>query len=514
VALVPLLDLAPPGGGDPRAPTPPPASIQTEQGFLGCVLYDNDVALALSPAPQPHHFFEPFHGKIWEAVCAALRDGRRADPFLLAEEFRSYKAFRQLGGHQYLADLLEKAPAPSAAQDYGAQVIELWARRELMRIGRDLAIAAGSAEQAEGGSGALIADLEKDLLTLSRSDAKLSLLSSAEVAARALAWVDDRSHTQGVFTGLAPLDLQLGPLLAGNLIVIAGRPAMGKSALAGHIALRVAGPRWWWSTDQVVFDVHGQERLVPDPKGVIEINCEMSEDEMGWRHLSDIGFQMFGKDFPTYEDIRNKKVGVTQRDMLEKATAVFAAMPIKSIKRTAIKLSEVRSIVRRQAAEWAREGIDLGLVVVDHGGLVRPDGKVTSRYEAQTEIAQASKTLAGEVLAPVIMLLQLNRDVDKRDDKRPHLEDLRESGEWEQSADAVLLIYRDAYYAEREGEPEGTGDKATEAREKWDRRRRSKIIEIGLGKKRWGKAGRPVEIWGAMGWNALRGTEPPFGDLV
>ena len=507
MALAPSLDLR--GEGSKQEP---PYSLQAEQALLGGLLYDVDAFWTLPPGLTRAHFFEPFHGRLFDEITSAVREGRFVDVVTFAEEFRSVPAFRDLGGLKYLVDLVDNAPPSSSTRGFGDAIVELHGRRTLMEIGKRLIAEASEISASEGGSAALIAGLESDLLSLAQSNRKLELTDAADAAAEVLRWVDDKDGPAGVLTGLPNLDLQLGPLLPGDLILVGGRPSMGKSMLACSIGLRIASPSFWAQHEhEEVFGAAHLSQRTPEPMGVIELNGEMSVPQMARRHMADIGFTLYGEKFPSYKAMRNRAVSYEQRLMMDEAAEIFRSMPIKLLKKTGLKLSELRSIVRRQAAVWLRQGIKVGLVIGDHAGLFQTEGRFTSLYDQQTQLAIGSKELADELECAFMVLKQLSREVEKRDNKRPQLSDLRDSGAWEENADAVLFPYRDAYYARQEKAPD---DKDVVAYDAWDKRRKSKVIEVNVAKLREGEASATVELWGGLAWNAVRPVEPPFGDLI
>jgi replicative DNA helicase len=290
---------------------------------------------------------------------------------------------------------------------------------------------------------------------------------------------------RGVMTGIASLDEELGPMQPGNLIALAGRTSMGKSAAAEVIAYNIA------------------ERGL----GVIQLNGEMTVEEMAERHLADICHRRYGARGPEYRDIRRRRITVDQRSMLGTARDELAEVPLVMLKRTGLKFSQLRSIARRQTAIWARRGITLGALIVDHMGLIRPDHPTRDRYADQTAISNGTKELAEELGCPLIALLQLNRETEKRDDKKPKLSDIRDSGAWEQDADVVIAFYREAYYARQQVEPK----KELEVAE-WLRAKASPSIEAIILKARAGPP-QTVKLWGDVARNAIR-DRAPDGDLL
>jgi replicative DNA helicase len=276
------------------------------------------------------------------------------------------------------------------------------------------------------------------------------------------------------------------------------------SALAGHIGLRIAAPSFWAEAENG-FDTMTGRRVV-DPAGFIEISLEMSVKEMTQRHLSDIGFRLYGPAFPTYEAIASKAISPAQRDMLGEARLVFAAMPVMLLGRAGLKLPAIFSIVRRQKLAWERVGIKTGAAMIDNLGLIKTGTKTSGRYEAQTDISQATKELASETGCPILALVQLSRAVNSRDEKRPTKADLRDSGSIEQDADAIMFPYRESYYADQEQEPDPINE--TVKHGEWSGRKHSLNFEINVAKRRGGKSGGTAKLWGNMAWNAIRAMKP------
>ena len=491
-----------------------PSSIEAEQAVLGILLFDNAAFHRLPANLTPDQFYEPFHGRLFKAISALVRKDYVADLITLGEQFRADPGLKDLGGANYLADLLSHSPPAYNVVDYAAQVVDSATRRAMIRLASDIAAMASATFEDEDGKlldARGIADrFQSSLTQIQINGQRDELTSIGDAAAGVVNYVQDRSAPSGYKTGLAPLDLQLGPLQAGDMILLAGRPSMGKSAVGLSIALGVAAP-------DIAAEINGLDDPGVPGAGVIQIHGEMAwgDADVGGqtvrRHITDLGFHLYGNRFPTYKQIKDKAVSPDQVDMIRNVAARFAKVPIQGLKRTGLRVSTLRSLIRRQAAAWDRIGLPLGLVMIDHVGLLRADGRATGRYEAQTEIAISLKELADEIRAPILALVQLSRGIEQRDDKRPQLSDLRDSGAWEENADAAIFVYRDAYYAQREAEPDTSQMMAWS---EWDRRRRSKDIELILGKLREGEAGNSAKVWGGLAWNAIRGHAPEDGDLL
>jgi replicative DNA helicase len=300
------------------------------------------------------------------------------------------------------------------------------------------------------------------------------------------------SHAAGILTGLEPLDSRLGPMLPGDLIGLAGRPGSGKSAEAAVIGMNVS--------------LTGV--------GVIEIHAEMTVQQAWRRRLTSMAFTLYGSEAPAYSAIRRRTITYDQRKMLDAAREKLRGIPLMAVKRTGMTLGQLWALVARQKALWAKQGIVLGLVTIDHAGLITSGMDHRSRVDEQTAVSNGLKIGAGDHDVATMALLQLNRAVEARDDKRPTLPDLRDSGSWEQDCDTVIGAYREAYYAAREKEPPDKTVKEQATWADWDQRRRSPWIENILLKVREGDIST-AKLWGHMATNAILGSEPSsFGGFL
>lgn len=461
----------------------PPHNVEAEQALLGAIMVDNDVYTAVDGMVSPRDFFEPFHQRLFKAMGEDIRHGRLAEPSLLAQYFLIDPAFAQFGGLAYLADLADKAPPTKQAVHYAKSIRSVALRREVVRIAKEIALRAQTDANADGGQ--MMADLERELLAVRTGKDDLSLLSWSEVSRAVVYGMDKPDDRPLIKLGISKIDKMLGGAEFGDLIVLGARPGMGKSALAGVIARLVA-----------------QQGL-----GVAEINAEMSTMQMGRRHLTDMAFERYGAEAPFYRAIREGTLSDAQRRMIAEIQHETEHLPLRMVKRTGLTLGRVRAMLMRQKMLWETLGIQLRLVIIDHVGLITPDeGASHSRNQDQTIVSGKLKELADELGVVMLALAQLNRNVESRDDKRPMLADLRDSGSWEQDADVVLGVYRDAYYARREREPKGDLKVAD-----WMARCASPIIEaIGL-KVREGDVGT-AKLWASIGHNAIRDHAPDSED--
>lgn len=486
------------------APEDAPSNLEAEQALLGALLFENET-FHLLDGLAPEHFFEPIHGAMFGAIASHARRGVLADPATLKTELERHSAFKDLGGFRYLVDLVDQAPPATSAPAYARVIIEAHQRRQLIKLSSEMGYTLR--REPDVAVAEVIQRVDASLMALQVDAHETKPESAASAAARVIERLESPEKAQqGVLTGLAPLDAITGPWLPDDLILLMGRPSMGKSALAGCIALNVAAP--WLLDENWEPDFDGRELV-----GVMEFNGEMTEEQMVRRHLTDICFRRWGRKAPVYSAIRKREVTPEQVDMLRWAAGQLRRVPLVMRKRSRITLSQLRSAARRQKADWARQGIRLGMLQMDHAGHVRPDERVKDLREANTIVSAGLKELADELKCPVVALNQMSRQSEKRfgAEKRPQLDDIRESGSWEQDADFVIGCYREAYYAQREPEPKGgvTSDDWHD----WDRRRKSKTVEAIVLKAREGEIAT-AELWASIGHNAIRGASPDHGDLI
>lgn len=477
---------------DPReAAEAVPMALEAEQALLGALLFDNAVLADVDGIVAAHTFAEPFHQSLYSAIYEAIGAGRLAEPTSINERFKDDEfvgpAYSSFGGVRYLADLVDRAPPSANAPDYAKLIRETWQRREMIRLAAEVMRRARVDRSVD--AAVIMDEAEKGLLGIQLQARTAVLMTAEEAVDRVIEEYENAEVSAGVLLGIPPLDAEIGGLQPGELWILAGRPSMGKSAIASTAALNVA--------------MHG---FHPDGRrlGWIEINGEMTAAQMMRRHIADHAFTLSPRHAPAYSKVR-KRLPMTDQERAVFYTAAQEIRPLQTlrmVKRTGMTLATLRSMIRRQVAAWDRQGIALGGVSIDHGGLIRVEDARRGRTEAQTEIAIGMKDLADELGVPLLVLLQLNRQVESRDDKHPVLADLRDSGAWEENADGVIGVYRDAYYASRETEP-----KKADARLIWEERKSSKIVEALLLKIREGEAGR-INLWADMARNAIRGSAP------
>ncbi len=425
----------------------PPNNVEAEMGLLGAILENNRGYERVSEFLRPEHFFDPLHARIFEACGKLIERGQQANPTTLKHVFDT-EEFEEIGGHRYLAELAGATFAIINTEDYGRLIYDLFLRRQLIELGTDVVNQAYSHDPDESAN-RQIEEAEQYLYDLATSgDYEGGFRSFAEsikgaVDMAAIAFNRDGA-LGGVPTQFRHLDLLLGGLHKSDLIILAGRPAMGKTALATNIAFNVAS-----STDTVE-DEDGNIVPIDDPV-VGFFSLEMSAEQLATRILAE------GAQIPSNK-IRQGELNQAEFDRLVQTSQRLQKSPLYIDDTPALTVSALRTRARRLKRQHG-----LGLIVVDYLQLVQGShgGREMNRVQELSEITRGLKTLAKELNVPVIALSQLSRAVEQREDKRPQLADLRESGSIEQDADVVMFIYRDEYYLQRE-QPSRRSDESME----------------------------------------------------
>jgi replicative DNA helicase len=438
MALVPVLDLRP----APEAPEMPhaPANIDAEQALLGTLLFDNAAFERVPDSLSASDFYEAFHGRLFEAIERCIRSGRLADPILLGDQFKSDPVFRDLGELRYLANLMEQAPPAANIADYGRAIRDLAIRRSLIQIGGDIAVDARALDTPSSGSEQIEAAEQKlfelaEVGSTSRGLIGLDRALSEAIESAKAAYSRD-GGLAGLSTGLVDLDQKLGGLHPSDLVVLAARPSMGKSALGINIAFDVA------RNYQFEVAPDGARKTVRG--GVVAFfSLEMSAEQLALRILAEV------TGVPS-DRIRKGEINASEFGQIKDASIELASAPLH---------------------------------IDDTGGLSMAKLAARARRLKRT---QGLKALAKELKVPVIALAQLSRQVENREDKKPQLADLRESGSIEQDADVVMFIYREAYYVGR-AEPKDNSAEHIEWEEKFDAIRHQ--ADIIIAKQRHGPIG-------------------------
>ncbi len=418
-----------------------PYDIEVEQALLGAILVDNRALERVSASLKPEHFYDPLHARIYEVMSAqGERGGMVITPLTLHAAMKADPGLQEVGGHAYLAGLAQAAPAMANVRDFARILHDLGVRRGLIHIGEDVVNNAYEAPLDKPPQ-QQIEEAEKALYRLADTarygegpiDFAESLRRAVVQAERAQA---RGGRISGVTTGFTDIDSLLGGLQPSDLIIIAGRPGMGKTSLATNMAFHAA--KLWMQDVQ-----DGAE--VPRGAPILMFSLEMAAQQLSGRILSEqTEIEMW--------KIRNGKFSESEWDKFVLTMQELSTLPLYIDDTGGISIAQIAARARRMKREK-----NIGAVIIDHIQLVGSSGRPENRVQEITEISKGLKVLAKELDVPVIALSQLSRSVDSRDDKRPVLSDLRESGSIEQDADVVMFVYREEYYLKsREPEPGST----------------------------------------------------------
>jgi replicative DNA helicase len=457
--------------------TPPPHNLAAEMAVLGAILFDNNAHQRVSDVLKPRDFYAPANAAIFEVLDRLISDGRVADGVTLREHFERDGHLADIGGARYLADLLDSAAFGPEIHDYARLIHDLALRRELIGIGSEMVQKATRSEIDEPGEKQIEA-AEKQLFMLAERGAgaagfqtfNSALAQSIKTAT--LAFKRD-GKIAGVPTGLDELDRMLGGLHKSDLVILAARPSMGKIALATNIAYHAAkrckrspGPNGMMKTD--------------DGAVVGFFSLEMSSDQLASRVLADVSGVPSDK-------MRRGDLSNHDYEQIREAASSMENIPLYIDDMGGISISQIAARARRM-----QRSVGLDLLIIDYLQLITPSSnrRNDGRVQEVTEITKSLKALAKELAIPVLALSQLSRAVENRDDKRPQLADLRESGSIEQDADVVMFIYREAYYLERL-EPNTDDPKYADWKSSFDAKYNS--AEIIISKQRHGPIGK-VEV--------------------
>ena len=448
-----------------------PHNLEAEQALLGCLMFDNAAFERLSDRLRGSHFFEPFHQRLYTAIEDHIRQGLLAEPTILMERFKQDPAFQEFGGLRYLADLVDRAPPAANAPDYARVVYDLALRRELIRIGGDIIKEAPEPETAAIDQ---IERAEQSLYSLAETGKPSSgFVSFAEALKGAVHIAGEAYQREGKLAGLAThlddLDQKLGGLYPSDLLVLAGRPSMGKTALATNIAFNVAR--------SYRYDITPEGRKTVSGGVVAFYSLEMSAEQLAMRILADASGV-------SSDRLRKGEIDASDYGRVRDAAIEIGESPLFIDATGGLSISKLAARARR--LKRAEHGLDL--IIVDYLQLVTTgdSGGQKNRVQEISEITGGLKALAKELNVPIIALSQLSRQVESREDKRPQLSDLRESGSIEQDADVVMFVYRESYYLGRAEPKEGT-EEHLKWQEDMDRLRHQ--AEVVIGKQRHGPIG-------------------------
>ena len=440
-----------------------PSNLEAEQALLGSILVNNDIIDEIANIINPTTFYDPAHTKIYEVIENLNNKGMIANPITLKNYFEKDNMLNEVGGTEYLVKLTRFSGSTKQAIDYAKVIHEMYLRRELVLISDNLS--SETLNTKEQSAERIIESTEKSLFDLaergsfSQSFLKFNQALDQTIEMATMAMKSDRGII-GVPTGLTDLDSKLGGLHKSDLVVLAGRPSMGKTALATNIAYHAA---------QTIMS--RQEK-----SSVAFFSLEMSSEQLSTRILSE---QARIKS----DDIRKGKVTEEEINRYIETSRNIYNLPLFIDETPAITIATLSNRARR-----IKRLFGLSLVVVDYIQLMRAGNtnRNDGRVQEISEITQGLKALAKELGVPVLALSQLSRAVEQRDDKQPQLADLRESGSIEQDADVVMFVYREAYYLERKQPKLGSIEHA-----EWQSKMNdvNGLADIILGKQRHGPTG-------------------------
>jgi replicative DNA helicase len=459
----------------------PPSNRQAEQALLGALLANNKAYERVSEFLSHEHFADPVHARVFHAIARRCEAGQIADPVTLRGEFEHSGVLDEVGGTAYLGQLLSAMVGIINAGDYGRVIRDAWVRRQLIDVGEVVVNRAfGSEPELDGVM--QIEAAEQTLFNLATQGGsegkgmsfKEALTAAIEVASLAF---KNQGSVSGLDTGLRDLNKRMGGLHPSDLLILAGRPGMGKTALATKIAFGAA--------KALLANARADNPNAMAKKCVAIFSLEMSADQLATRLLAE-------EARVSADRIRRGEISSRDFDNFVKVSREISDIPLVIDDTPALTLSALRTRCRRLMRTQG-----LGLIVIDYLQLMRPAAgtKPESRVLEISQITQGLKAIAKELAVPVMALSQLSRSVESRDDKRPQLSDLRESGTIEQDADAVMFIYRDEYYLQQK-EPKivafDRDEKYQEAMEKWksDMQNVYQKAELILAKQRHGPTGK------------------------
>ncbi|MBE8191107.1 MAG: replicative DNA helicase [Alphaproteobacteria bacterium] len=455
----------------------PPQNLDAEQGLLGALLLDNNVMEQVTDFLNEAHFFDPVHQRIYDTISKMITNGNLASPVTLKTYLEADEGLAQVGGAVYLARLASNATTLANAKEYGRTIYDLALRRELIALGENMAQTAREAvieqnpqDQIEAVEQSLYELAEKGPGSAGFMTFSHSLTGAVDMVTRAY---ESDGKLSGIDTGFIDLNALLGGFQPSDLVVLAGRPAMGKTALATNIAFHIAQEYQKAERDGDITDYDDGTRKVNRGGVVGFFSLEMSAEQLAMRLLVE-------HSNVAARDIRQGEIDDEEYERICNVSTKLHEIPLYIDHTGAIPMATLAARARRLKRQ---HGLDF--LVIDYLQLVRASSGRSNdgRVQEVSEVTQGLKALAKELNIPILALSQLSRQVEMRDDKRPQLSDLRESGAIEQDADVVMFVFRESYYLMREKPDEGTDEFLT-----WQETMNEKngLAEIIVGKNRHG----------------------------
>jgi replicative DNA helicase len=450
-----------------------PHNFEAEQALLGAILINNEAYSRVSDFLRPEHFFDPVNGRIFEAATKLIERHQVANPVTLKNLFEGDEGLADVGGAKYLARLAASAVTIINAGDYGRTIFDLHLRRKLIELAETMRAEAESPD-LDSDAALQIETAEQHLFDLATTgEYEGGFRTFTDVLSSAIEMAEAAYKREGQLTGTSigftDLDKLLGGLQSSDLVILAGRPSMGKTALATNMAFNAA------RLCRFDIDANGQKK-VSDGAVVGFFSLEMSAEQLATRILAEASGV-------SSDRIRKGDLSNEEFQRVVEANQELARLPFFIDDTPALSVAQLRTRARRLKRQHS-----LSMIVVDYLQLLRSTSTRASdnRVQEISEITRGLKALAKELDVPVLALSQLSRAVEQREDKRPQLADLRESGSIEQDADVVMFIYRQEYYLART-EP----DLGTEEHEKWQMKMDEvhNLAEAIIGKQRHGPTG-------------------------
>ncbi len=459
----------------------PPSNLQAEQALLGALLANNRAYERVAEFLAPEHFADPIHGRIFQSIARRIEAGQLADAVTLKGEFEHAGVLDEVGGTAYLAQLLTAMVGIINAGEYGRAIYDSWLRRQLIDVGETVVNNAFGADPELDGAGQIESAEQRLFELATEGGGNGGLIPFERALTDAIMGAERAFHRKGgvsgLTTGLRDIDARTGGLHPSDLLILAGRPGMGKTALATKIAFGAA---------KALLEEARSADPNAVPKSCIAVfSLEMSAEQLATRLLSEEA-RISG------DRIRRGDIGQRDFDRFVQVSREISGLPIQIDDTPAVTLSALRTRCRR-----LKRTRGLALVVVDYLQLMRPSAgtRPENRVLEISQITQGLKAIAKELAVPVLALSQLSRAVESREDKRPQLADLRESGTIEQDADCVMFVYRDDYYL-KQREPKQVGfdteDKFQTQMDKWkrDMEQVHNKAELIIAKQRHGPTGK------------------------
>ena len=446
-----------------------PNNIEAEQSVIGSILVSNEIFDEINLIISNKNFYDPMHQKIFSAIEKLIYSGMLANPITLKNYFENEKD--EINIPEYLVKITKFSASSRQSIEYSKIIYDQYVKRELIKISKDV-IDSVQLNDLDLDGKKIIENSEKALFDLAEKGSFNSSLIKFDEAMRQTIEMASNAYKNdegivGVPTGLTDLDERLGGLHKSDLVIIAGRPSMGKTALATNIAFFAA------------------KKIQEENKktSVAFFSLEMSSEQLSTRILAE-------QSKIKSNDIRRGKISEDQFDKFIETSKDISELPLYIDETPAISIAALSNRARRIKRKF---GLDL--IVVDYIQLMRASNFKDGRVQEISEITQGLKAIAKELGVPVLALSQLSRAVEQRDDKKPQLADLRESGSIEQDADVVMFVYREAYYLERK-EPRP----ATVEHAEWQAKMNevANLAEIIIGKQRHGPTGNVMLEFEAM----------------